>query len=202
MAPFHFAAFVSFVCVMGLVAMVGAVPVVGSGGGTELMTAAVARDAAAESSSDGCARRLFTNPEDFAPCKLGTYCFLFLHEEPFTRDNPLAVGADQLDPRVPFPCKDHGLYGQDGLAWSIYDELLPNSSDLCAFAGGSSKCTFNDLIQLIGDTRDRADHPGFGMGLALHGTWVISEERAYLATASDSYMEVLWHIVGDCRACR
>lgn len=93
---------------------------------------------------------------------------------------------------MPFLCRDHGLYGQDGLAWAIYDELLPNSSDLCAFAGTGSECTFNGLIQLINDTRDRADHPGFGMGLALHGTWVFSEERAFLATASDAYMEVLW----------
>lgn len=164
---------------------------VGAGGTATAAAAAVAAEATPQvSNTSGCARRLFTHPDDFAPCAAGATCFFFLHEEPFTRGNPLPPGAARHDIRIPFPCEDHGLYGQDGLAWALYDELVPNPTDLCAYGGDKSECSFNDLIQLVADSRDQPDHPGFGKGLALHGAWVLSEERAYLASASDAFIEV------------
>lgn len=162
----------------------------GAGGTATAAAAAVAAEATPQvSNTSGCARRLFTHPDDFAPCAAGATCFFFLHEEPFARGNPLPPGAARHDIRIPFPCEDHGLYGQDGLAWALYDELVPNPTDLCAYGGDKSECSFNDLIQLVADSRDQPDHPGFGKGLALHGAWVLSEERAYLASASDAFIE-------------
>lgn len=204
-APLGVACVVSRLCLLGVVvAAVGARPAVGSGGGT---AAAVGGTAAAATAADdpappasaplGCARRLFTHPGDFAPCAAGVTCFLFLHEEPFARDNPHAAvvaasGTDRHDIRIPFPCVNAGLHGQDGLAWALYDELVADPTDLCAFGGNESECSFNGLLKVLQDSRDAADHPGFGMGLALHGAWVFSEERAYLASASDAFMEVWW----------
>ncbi|OSX75806.1 hypothetical protein BU14_0219s0006 [Porphyra umbilicalis] len=156
------------------------------------LVVAVAAVAAPTPVAARCASRLFTHPDEYARCKTGTTCFLFLTEVPIIRLNATVDAANRgtpLDPRVLFPCVDYAVRGLSGLGWKLHSQLFPGNDDWCALAGAEDECTFNELIATFRASTVDAGHPGYGMGLAASGAWVLTEWRADKATASDPYME-------------
>lgn len=78
--------------------------------------AAVAAPAAPVGRGNTCLRRLVTHPAEFAACRTGSICFLFIEEDPFIVIGDVTNAETRLNPRTPFPCTayaERNVFGND-----------------------------------------------------------------------------------------
>lgn len=150
--------------------------------------AAAAAAAAPAGGGNTCLRRLVTHAAEFAACRTGTTCFLFIEEDPFIVIGDITAADSPLNPRTPFSCTAYAKRNVSGVAFKLYEQLWPSGPDLCVYAGGIDECTFTSLVNYLNDTRT-PDHAGHGLALAVTGALVFSPERRRLGISSDSILE-------------
>lgn len=138
-----------------------------------------------------CLSRLTTHPAEFASCRTGTICFMFIEEDPFIvigEGVANGTGGGALNPRTPFRCSDYAARGLSGFAFKLYEQLWPTSPDLCVYAGDIDECTFTGLTEYLHHSR-AADHPAHGHALGVTGALIFSPPRRRLGISTDSILE-------------
>lgn len=139
-----------------------------------------------------CLQLLKTDPGLFDKCK-DEVCYLFLKEPPFIilppGDKGYSDSVADYKNQAPIPCKDFADHGLRGIAFELH-ERSPSADNLCMWAGHSTHCTFNNLVEF---TRRKA---GRGYKFAITGLLLETPERQCEHHAATSFLDNSMVIIG------
>ncbi|OSX74560.1 hypothetical protein BU14_0284s0012 [Porphyra umbilicalis] len=133
-----------------------------------------------------CVDTLRTAPAAFDACRTGKVCWLCITEPPFIWVDSVDAATDARR-RRPFNCSDHGAYGLRGSSFQLLNTVAPG--DLCVFAGDSTECKFNELVDYLDQSATEPSHPGYGVALGIHGALLTMPHRV----GAGSWLPPIFH---------
>lgn len=136
-----------------------------------------------------CVDTLRTAPAAFDACRTGEVCWLCITEPPFIWVDSVDAATDARR-RRPFNCSDHGAYGLRGSSFQLLNTVAPG--DLCVFAGDSTECKFNELVDYLDQSATEPSHPGYGVALGIHGALLTMPHRV----GAGSWLPPIFHVRG------